>query len=449
MAIPPNSRIDPIIDYCIKRSQSLSSEIQTLHNDLNSGLLQTSNDLRDRYTPLYEKLVFVIKDLKPAAVSICNNMRYEEAAPLKASIDTATGTLKTKHKNLIILFHEHFHENRFPFPNSLTDFECYCNWPRKFIREKAGWMVAGSAAFISVITLTSFGSYAGPYFAKAPKFFGDACRDLGDFLTNLLSSETIKNAAASEWASTAGKLSLIPAIGYPSYRYLKEPLMKLAKKCDKIITTASEAPMATFITAWALYYTVSRQLGFEGTFAKGYASPFHARLMVTFGAAFATPSAVSAAKDVIDDYKNQSLMKLLHEDPPALFANRRNPFNSNPGSQIGEEVESLEGNEAPAPLPRNRRNPASNRNPDSAPQREAEQVDPPNQNPQANPNPVPLPQLEAQPVVPPNQNAPQNIAQEQGRADPENRAIITPPKEEVRKLRQSWANKLFGDKEIL
>jgi len=335
MSLPVVSRLgtfgDEIIDACIADSKTLTTEINDFYRFLNENnaqffnLDQSNEEIRQRYDLINKSLGKITYQLKPAAYERCNKMKYEDAAKVKNALDAATGALKQRHRYLVGQIVEMVHENKLRFPISSPPPKCWCSSSRNFLVQNKGWIASGCAASIAVLTLTSLGEQLGPVLAQLPKYFGNKCNEFGEYFTAFLSSETVKNMAQSPWAPTVGKLCLVPALGYPTYRYLKEPITKWAKiafeKLDKATAKAAEDPMKTFLASWAIYYIGGRMLGFEGHFAGRIMDPFHARLATTFGAAFLTPAAISGSRVYIDAYKKKvadsALKQSRIESPPA------------------------------------------------------------------------------------------------------------------------------------
>jgi len=314
---------DPVIDSCINYSKAITTDINNLYSELYRGTLNSSDELRERYDAINERIKNVAIFLKPAAYAKCNQMQFEEGAQIKYHLDAAVGGLKKQHKTLLNLIVERLYEDKMLFPMPPLP-SCISCRSQRFMSKNAGWIIWGLSASAALLTLTSLGQYIGPALANAPKYFGDTGQAIGEFCTDLLNSKPFQNLYSSSIPTTIGKIALIPTFSYPLYRYyFKNPAEKffnsVLNQIDRAAVSAAENPMRTFIVSWAVCYLGSRWLGFDGTSTQGWVDPFHTRLALTFFPAAMAPGLAKISKIVIQDYKqSRDLAQLaLPPLPPA------------------------------------------------------------------------------------------------------------------------------------
>ena len=316
---------DEVVDACIVYSKALTTDVYQLYIDVYNGNVETSEDLRDRYAKLRERILIVTHKLKPAAIERYSNMYHDEGAPLKNALEAATGQLKQRHKTLLSTILERVHDNEYDFPLDPPPPDCFCSRIKSPIVRNAGWIVTGGSVSFALLTLTPLGEQLGPYLARVPKYFGDTVGSVGAFFTKVFQSEPFLNAATSPWMGTLGKLSILPAVAYPAYWFAKEPVTKVLKKVDEKFTDiaiySSENPMKTFLIAWSTYYAALWVLGLELKFLEKHdISPIHARLALTCGGALVTPPGLAIAYKAIDDYKQKAARFIPPAEVPKKVA---------------------------------------------------------------------------------------------------------------------------------
>lgn len=317
---PANLTNDPVVDACITYSQDVTHDISKLYNDVFNETVSTSKKLRERYTPLRERIRVISHKLKPAAVERYRNMYHDDGALLKNALEAAIGSLKQRHKLLLSLILDRVHEAEYDFPLDPPPPNCLCNRVKTPAVNNIGWIVSGCSATFALLTLTPLGEYIAPYVIQSPQFFGETARRIGIFFTKVF-TEIHQASTQSPSLDNAGKFALILSAAYPAYWFAKAPVTKTVnfanEKFDDFSDYVAENPMKTLLVASTAYYAGLWILGIELKFVERHSIlPFHARLALSFGGALATPPGIGLTRKMIDEYKRDAMFRVPPPEPP-------------------------------------------------------------------------------------------------------------------------------------